>query len=73
MKKKMKKAETSTSAFSIFKKPTRKTISRILYIDRSQNACYLSALYIAAKLLLFTPRFLERAAPIFIAEKIRYT
>ncbi|MDH6209054.1 hypothetical protein M2254_000638 [Chryseobacterium sp. BIGb0186] len=38
-----------------------------------KSACYLSTFYIAAKLELITPRLSERAAPIFITEKNRYT
>ena len=38
-----------------------------------KSACYLSTFYIAAKLELITPRLSGRAAPIFIAEKNRYT
>ncbi len=38
-----------------------------------KSACYLSASCIAAKLELITPRLSERAAPISIAEKNRYT
>ncbi len=53
------------------KKITRKSVSRILYFLKS--ACYLSTFYIAAKLELITPRLSGRAAPIFIAEKNRYT
>ncbi len=53
------------------KKITRKSVSRILYFLGS--ACYLSASYIAAKLELITPRLSERATPISIAGKNRYT
>jgi len=42
-----------------------------LYFRRS--ACYLSTYYITAILELITPRLSGRAAPIFIAEKNRYT
>ena len=56
---------------SSLKKTTRKSVSRILYFRRS--ACYLSTYYIAAILELITPRLSGRAAPIFIAEKNRYT
>lgn len=56
---------------NFFQKITRKSVSRILYFLRS--ACYLSTSYIAAKLELITPRLSGRAAPIFIAEKNRYT
>ncbi len=57
--------------WTFLKKITRKSISRILYFRRS--ACYLSTSYITAKLELITPRLSERAAPISITEKNRYT
>lgn len=72
----IEKAENYSPLFFLligipFIKITRKSISRILYLQRS--ACYLSTSYIAATLELITPRLSERAAPIFMTEKNRYT
>ncbi len=54
-----------------FQKKHEKTYKPDFVLKKS--ACYLSTFYITAKLELITPRLSGRAAPIFIAEKNRYT